>query len=140
MVRDEELARRLIVRRGPSGHCTYSAEAKRDLVELCQSGMASVAKVAQTYGVNSNQLHNWIRLHRQDRLVAPAASAREMAEIPSPFIPVVQAPVVAVSQALKLDITFSNGVTVILDGVSRDDVLNLLPTLAGLPCSASTRR
>ena len=140
MVRDEELARRLIVRRGPSGHCTYSAEAKRDLVELCQSGMASVAKVAQTYGVNSNQLHNWMRLHRQDRLVAPTAVGREMAEIPSPFIPVVQAPVVAVSQALKLDITFSNGVTVILDGVSRDDVLNLLPTLAGLPCSASTRR
>ena len=74
MVRDEELARRLVVRRGSGGNCTYSWEAKRELVELCESGVASVAKVAQTYGVNPNQLHNWIGLHRKERLIAPAAS------------------------------------------------------------------
>ena len=49
MVRDEDLARRLIVRRGVSGNCTYDESAKRELIELGQSGVASVAKVALTY-------------------------------------------------------------------------------------------
>ena len=140
MVRDEELARRLVVRRGPGGNCTYSSEAKRDLVELCQRGAASVAKVAQTYGVNPNQLHNWMRLHSKERLIAAAASHQEVLENQSAFIPVVQAPAVAVSQAIKLDITLINGIHVALDDLSRDDVLALLPMLASLPCSASTRR
>ena len=91
MVRGEELARRLVVRRGSGGNCTYSAKAKRELVELCQSGVASVAKVAQTYDVNPNQLHNWMRLHRKERLIASAASHREVLENQSLFIPVVQA-------------------------------------------------
>ena len=140
MVRDEELARRLVVRRGPSGHCTYSAEAKRKLVELCLSGVASVAKVAQTYGVNSNQLHNWMRLHHKDRLIAPVVRVEQAPELRSPFIPVVPAPIVPVSQAIKLDITLANGVRVALGDLSRDDALALFPLLASLPCSVSTRR
>ena len=140
MVRDEELAQRLVVRRGPGGNCTYSAEAKRDLVELCQRGAASVAKVAQTYGVNPNQLHNWMRLHSKERLIATATSHQEVLENQSAFIPVVQAPAIAVSQTIKLDITLVNGIHVALDDLSRDDVLALLPMLVSLPCSASTRR
>ena len=140
MVRDEDLARRLVVRRGSGGNCTYSWEAKRELVELCESGVASVAKVAQTYGVNPNQLHNWIGLHRKERLIAPAASHPNALEHSSPFIPVVQAPAVSLSQAIKLDIALINGINVTLNDLSRDDVLTLLPMLAGLPCSASTRR
>jgi transposase-like protein len=140
MVRDEELAQRLVVRRGPSGHCTYSAEAKRELVELCQSGVGSVAKVAQTYGVNPNQLHNWMRLHSKERLVASAASHQEVQENQSAFIPVVTVPVVAVSQVMKLDITLANGVRVAIGDLSRDDALALFPLLASLPCSVSTRR
>ena len=46
MVRDEKLARRLVVRRGTSGNCTYGEGAKRELIELCESGTVSVAKVA----------------------------------------------------------------------------------------------
>ena len=74
MVRDEELARRLIVRRGANGNCTYDEGAKRALIELCRSGTVSVAKVALTYGINPNLLHNWIALHRKEgtgRLPAP---------------------------------------------------------------------
>ena len=89
------------MRRGPGGNCTYSAEAKRDLVELCQRGTASVAKVAQAYGVNPNQLHNWMRLHSKERLIAAAASHQEVLENQSAFIPVVQAPAVALSQAIN---------------------------------------
>lgn len=46
MVRNEDLARRLVVRRGANGNCTYDESAKRELIELGQSGVASVAKVA----------------------------------------------------------------------------------------------
>jgi transcriptional regulator with XRE-family HTH domain len=66
MVRDEKLARRLVVRRGTSGNCTYDEGAKRELIELCQSGTVSVAKVALTYGINPNLLHNWIALYRKE--------------------------------------------------------------------------
>jgi len=99
-----------------------------------------VAKVAQTYGVNPNQLHNWMRLHSKERLIATATSHQEVLENQSAFIPVVQAPAIAVSQTIKLDITLVNGIHVALDDLSRDDVLALLPMLVSLPCSASTRR
>lgn len=140
MVRDEELARRLVVRRGANGNCTYDEGAKRALIELCQGGAASVAKVALTYGVNPNQLHNWIALYRKEGAGKPLA-IREVAKSPSsPFIPVISAPIVPAPQALKLDMTLSNGIQADLCGLSREDVLVLLPLLASLPCSASTRR
>lgn len=141
MVRNEDLARRLVVRRGARGNCTYDESAKRELIELGQSGVASVAKVAQTYGVNPNQLHNWISLYREERASSSAARLRGALESQSsPFIPVVAAPIVPATQEIKLDITFANGIQADLGGLSREDVLILLPTLASLPCSASTRR
>lgn len=76
------------MRRVPGGNCTYSADTKRDLVEMCQSGVASVAKVAQTYGVNPNQLHNWMRLHRKEQLITPAVSHQEALENQSAFMPI----------------------------------------------------
>lgn len=142
MVRDEELARRLVVRRGPSGNCTYDEGAKRELVGLCERGGVSVAKVALTYGINPNLLHNWITLHRKEgagRLPAPLREASACA--PPSFIPVVTPlaqPVVP--GGLRLDITLDNGIQADLRCLSRDDVLAILPVLAGLPCSASTRR
>lgn len=140
MVRDEDLARRLIVRRGVSGNCTYDESAKRELIELGQSGVASVAKVALTYGVNPNQLHNWIALYRKERADSQLARLRKAPESQlSPFIAVVSAPIIPAPQEIKLDITLVNGVQTSLCGLSRDDILNLLPMLAGLPCSASTR-
>lgn len=143
MVRDEELARRLVVRRGAGGNCTYDEGAKRELIELCRSGTVSVAKVALTYGINPNQLHNWIALHRKEgigRLPAPVHGTSACA--PAPFIPVVTTPMQPAmpEPGLRLDITLGNGTQADLHGLSRDDVLVLLPVLAGLPCSASTRR
>ena len=143
MVRDEELARRLVVRRGASGNCTYDEGAKRELIELCRSGKVSVAKVALTYGINPNLLHNWIALHCKEgigRLPAPvretSACARES------FIPVVTPPMQQVSEPreLRLDITLDNGIQADLRCLSRDDVLAILPALAELPCSVSPRR
>ena len=66
MVRDEELARRLVVRRGTSGNRTYEEGAKRELIELCESGTVSITQVALAYGINPNQLHNWIALRRKE--------------------------------------------------------------------------
>ena len=94
MVRDEKLARRLVVRRGTSGNCTYDEGAKRELIELCQIGTVSVAKVALTYGINPNLLHNWIALHRKEGMgKLPAPSRETSACAPTSFIPVVTTPI-----------------------------------------------
>ncbi len=144
MVRDEKLARRLVVRRGAGGNCTYDEGAKRELIALCQSGTVSVAKVALTYGINPNQLHNWITRYRKEGMGnLPAPSHETSACAPTSFIPVVTTPIqqTAVGPGeLRLDITLDNGIQADLRGLSRDDVLALLPLLAGLPCSVSTRR
>lgn len=144
MVRDEELARRLVVRRGARGNCTYDEGAKRELIELCQSGTVSVAKVALSYGINPNLLHNWIALNRNEgigKLPAPVRTSSACA--PAPFIPVVTAPIeqsLPEPRGLRLGITLDNGIQADLRGLNCDDVLALLPVLAGLPCSVSTRR
>lgn len=143
MVRDEKLARRLVIRRGAGGNCTYDEGAKRELIELCQSGKVSVAKVALTYGINPNLLHNWIALHRKEGVGNLPAPLRETSACaPTSFIPVVTTaiPQAAELRELRLDITLDNGIQADLRGLSRDDVLALLPALAGLPCSVSTRR
>jgi transposase len=144
MVRDEKLARRLVVRRGAGGNCTYDEGAKRELVELCQSGTVSVAKVALTYGINPNLLHNWIALYRKEGVGNLPAPLRETSSCaPTSFIPVITTPIqqtAAEPRELRLDITLDNGIQADLRGLSRDDVLALLPVLAGLPCSVSTRR
>jgi transposase len=144
MVRDEDLARRLVVRRGARGNCTYDEGAKRQLIALCQNGTVSVSKVALTYGINPNLLHNWIALNRKEgvgRLPAPAHDT--LACTPAPFIPVVTSPMHPTTTEpgdLRLDLTLDNGIQADLRGLSRDDVLAILPVLAGLPCSTSTRR
>jgi transposase len=143
MVRDEELARRLVVRRGVKGNCTYDEGAKRELIGLCRSGSVSIAKVALTYGINPNLLHKWIALHCQEsvgRLPAPVRETSACA--PESFIPVVTSPMqqTVEPRELRLDITLDNGIQADLRRLNRDDVLTILPILAGLPCSVSTRR
>jgi len=144
MVRDEKLAKRLVVRRGTSGNCTYDEGAKRELIELCESGTVSVAKVALTYDINPNLLHNWITRYRKEGMGhLPAPLREKSACAPTSFIPVVTTPIQqaeAEPRELRLDITLDNGIQADLRGLSRDDVLALLPVLAGLPCSVSTRR
>ncbi len=140
MVRDEELARRLVVRRGARGHCTYDEAAKRELIELCRRGVASVAQVALTYGVNPNVLHNWIARDRKECAVKSTGRLlEEPRNPPAAFIPVFSAAVAPVPQEIKLDITLANGIQADLRCLTRDDLLALLPVLANLPCSASTR-
>jgi transposase-like protein len=96
-----------------------------------------VAKVALTYGINPNLLHKWIALHRQEgagRLPAPVCEISDSG--PAAFIPVVTP---AATGHVRLDIKLDNGVQADLRCLSRDDVLAILPLLASLPCSVSTR-
>jgi transposase-like protein len=136
VVRDEDLARRLVVRRGVDGHRTYDESAKRELIERCLERGTSIAKMAQAYGVNANQLHNWIALYRKGRCELPAREPLADGPALSAFIPVVAAPAEK-SAGLKLTIRFGNGVQADLTELSREDVLAILPTL---PCSASIQR
>jgi len=99
-----------------------------------------VAGVARDYGLNTNQLHNWIRLYRNERggvLAAPKPNAEQ--EVVSAFIPVVTMKQEEALRDVKLDVTLANGIRADLSGVSLDDVLAILPVLSALPCSASTR-
>lgn len=135
-VRDENLARRLVVRQGVDGHRTYDESAKRELIERCLGRGTSIAKMAQAYGVNANQLHNWIALYRKGRGEPPAHEPVADGSAMSAFIPVVTAPVEK-SAGLRLAIRFGNGVQADLAELSREDVLAILPMLS---CSASIRR
>ena len=140
-MRDDDLAKRLVVKRNSNGRCTYDEEAKRQLVEACLVSGASVAKIAREHGINANLLHTWISLRRKERrgaMVACASTEREA--ITTAFVPVMTAPPLEISRELKLDITLDNGIQADLRSLSRDDVVVLLPILAALPCSVSTRR
>lgn len=139
-MRDDDLAERLVVKRNSNGPCTYDEEAKRQLVEACLVSGASVAKIAREHGINANLLHTWISLYRKERRGAiVAGSPVEREALSTAFVPVMTtAP--ELSRELKLDITLDNGIQADLRCLSREDVLALLPVLATLPCSASTRR
>lgn len=140
MMRDEDLARRLVVRRGTGGNCTYDEGARQELIEACLRGDHSVAKVARAYGLNANQLHNWIALYRKARAGTPIArSATVCADAPSPFIPVVTMPVAAEAPELRLHLVLANGIRAELSPLCREDVAALLADLSRLPCSASTQ-
>lgn len=110
MVRDEDLARRLVIRRGTGGNCTYDESARQELIEACLRGERSVAKFARAYGLNSNQLHNWIALYQKAQASVPRPSPTTVADVASPFIPVVTIPVVEEAPELRLHIILANGI------------------------------
>lgn len=140
-MRDEELARRLVVRRGLDGKCTYDESAKRELIEICLRRGTSIARVARDYGLNANQLHNWVGLYRKEQgSLLTSAETETRREIGSAFIPVVATTMPGLPGELRLDITLDNGIQADLRCLSRDDVVAILSVLAALPCSASTRR
>jgi transposase-like protein len=100
----------------------------------------SVARTARDYGLNANQLHNWIGLYRKEGGVLLAgAGPIAQREIGSAFIPVVAAKLEEMPHNLKLDVTLANGIRADLTRLSLNDVLAILPVLSALPCSASTR-
>lgn len=138
MMRDEDLARRLVVRRGAGGNCTYDESARQELIEACLRGDHSVAKFAQAYGLNANQLHNWIALYRKEGAGAPGPRSTTVADAASPFIPVVTMRVAREAPELRLHIVLANGIRAKLSPLRREDVAALLADLSRLPCSAST--
>ena len=138
-MRDEDLARRLVVRRGAGGNCTYDERARQELIEACLRGEHSVAKFARAYGLNANQLHNWIALYQKERASAPRPRSTTVADAASPFIPVVTIPAAEEAPELRLHIVLANGIRAKLSPLRREDVAALLADLSRLPCSASTQ-
>ena len=141
MAKDDGLTKRLVVKHGRDGRCIYDDDAKQELIELCLRPGASVARLALDHGINANLLRNWISLYQKarrgelvTRSVAPSESAA------ASFIPVVALGQTESPRELRLDITLDNGIQVDLRCLNRADVLAILPVLASLPCSASTRR
>ncbi|CAG2161357.1 IS66-like element accessory protein TnpA [Cupriavidus numazuensis] len=76
-----------VIRVRSNGKRDFDPRDKRQLVEACLRPGASVAGMALKAGINANQLHKWIRLHR----VATEAAAADSAEPVLPaFVPVVE--------------------------------------------------
>ena len=71
---------------GLGGKRTFEADGKRRLIEACLRPGTSISGMALKAGVNSNQLHKWLRQHRQSA-IGKAADALE-ATLPA-FMPVV---------------------------------------------------
>lgn len=144
-MRDDSLASRLIVKRFANGRCSYDEEAKRELVARCLESGASVAKIAREHGLNAKLVHTWISLYRKERthalLSLPLATDADVAT--PAFTPVVTTSAVEAAplpRELRLEVTLNNGIQAKLCCLSCDDVLALLPALAAMSCSASTRR
>lgn len=55
-----EMVEGLVVRAPPGGRRTYSATAKRALVQMCLRPGVSVASTALAHGINANLLRRWI--------------------------------------------------------------------------------
>ena len=55
-----------------------SAEERRVIVEETLASGASVARVAQKYGVNANQVFQWRRLYRDGHLGAPPQTGMKL--------------------------------------------------------------
>jgi transposase len=136
---DKELAERLVVKRSANGRCSYDEDAKRELVEACLQPGVSIAKLARDHGINANLLHAWISLHRKARGGTMVRTSPMPSEALTTFVPVVTTTSES-PRELRLDLTLDNGIQADLRCLSREDVLALLPVLASLPCSASTRR
>ena len=55
-----EVVAGLVTKRGKTGRCSYSVEAKRALAQLCSRPGVSVARTALTHSVNANLLRRWM--------------------------------------------------------------------------------
>lgn len=64
----------------PTRRRTYSEAFKAQVLAECEAPGASVAKVALGHGINTNVVHRWRQLLREDKSSVPA--------IPSGFVPV----------------------------------------------------
>ena len=52
----------------------YSADFKAQVVGECNTGGASVAKVAMSHGINTNVVHGWRKLAREAGAARPVSS------------------------------------------------------------------
>ena len=63
---------------GASRRRRRSAEERRRIVEETLASGASVARVAQKYGVNANQVFQWRRLYRDGHLGVPPQNGMKL--------------------------------------------------------------
>ncbi|MFA7293612.1 MAG: transposase [Rhodocyclaceae bacterium] len=129
-----ELARPLVVGRKRDGRNCYDPQAKRELVEACLQPGVSVARLALRHGVNANLLRTWIGRYRKQRETRAEPSAALAA-----FVPLVTARP-APQARTGLCAALPNGIVLDLNGLDAAALARILACLAGLPCSASTRR
>jgi transposase len=102
----------------------------------------SLAKIAQTCGINANVLGNWMRLYERGK-PAGAAPRGEPIEMPaSPaFMAVQMDPAGAARPAnagLDVVVRLPNGVTVEVHGYNSDGTVTLIEALGRVRCSVST--
>lgn len=68
----------------PASRRRYSAQTKAQVMADCNAPGASVAKVAMAHGINTNVVHGWRQLAREEQHAAPAPTPAQV----SGFVPV----------------------------------------------------
>ena len=137
----ESIAKRLVVGHKRDGRGIYDAQAKRELVQVCQQPGVSMARIARACSINANVLSNWVRLHERAKAGAAAASG-EVIEMPTPsFVPVqIEAPTAEHEvPTLSVQARLPNGVVVELGGCDLAQASQLIEVLGRLRCSASMK-
>jgi transposase len=130
---------------------------KRALVEACLRPGVSVAKMAQTAGVNANLLRKWIARYLLDRERAGASQILDAVPSMAALSTTVEASVTAFVPATlsmatlpteaapaliahALHVQLPNGVQFDLDKASIEELTTIIQMLGRLPCSGSTTR
>jgi transposase len=103
-----EIVAGLVTKQGVTGRRTYSAEAKRALVELCTVPGVSVAAMALQHGVNANLLRRWIMqyLAAKPSGARPAASGKSAATLLAVTTPLPKATRTSISPDSYVEIIF----------------------------------
>lgn len=132
-----------VVRILSNGKRRYDPVDKDRLIDAALEPGASIAGLALAYGINANQLQNWIRL-RQRRQGLEKASAVVVSVAASAFVEVVEATAVVCPPAppslpsqqklarIRLTALLPNGVRLELEGADIQALSAMIPALGAL--------
>lgn len=113
---------------------SFSAQYKRELVEMVLASPTSQARLAREHGLNQNQLARWRREYERGKYAAPDMKAAALVPVcvtvtPAVAIPPAQAPVsVNPDTSLSVQLHLPKG-TVSINGISEPLLRRLIEAM-----------
>ncbi|MGH7471938.1 MAG: transposase [Longimicrobiales bacterium] len=84
---EEKIPELRVIRARRDGRRKFDEQSKRALVEACLKPGVSVARMAQTYGVNANLLRKWIARYLMEREQSWGQPAQQAAPVVADDVP-----------------------------------------------------